>query len=51
MVVFSKFLILNFMDFANSLLEMFGCVSFVHIDAQQCGKLNLQALKCFFVGH
>lgn len=51
MVVFSKFLILNFMDFANSLLEVFGCVSFVHIHAQHCGKLNLQALECFFVGH
>lgn len=47
MVVFSEFLILNFMDFANSLLEVFGCVSFVHIHAQHW-KSQFAGSQMFF---
>ena len=50
MQLFLKF----FLDFkiTNHLVpKVFWCISFVHIQSNNYGKLDLRALKCLFVGY
>lgn len=35
----------------NLVPKIFGCVAFVHLHSQHRDKLDLQALRCFFVGY
>ena len=32
-------------------LKVFGCVSYVHIDSDACGKLDVKSKICFFIGY
>ena len=34
-----------------SFLKVFGCLSYVHIDAATKSKLDLKYRKCFFIGY
>ena len=47
MEVFSKFY-LNFTTSNNLVPRIFGCVSFVHVHAQNWGKFDLRAIRCLY---
>ena len=32
-------------------LKVFGCVSYVQIESNDCSKLDAKARKCFFIGY
>ena len=32
-------------------LKVFGCVSYTHVESNDCSKLDAKARKCFFIGY
>ena len=32
-------------------LRTFGCTAYVHVDAEKSDKLDVEAVKCYFIGY
>ena len=32
-------------------LKVFGCVSYVHVESNDHSKLDVKAMRCFFIGY
>ena len=32
-------------------LEDFGCTAYVHVDPEKIDKLDVKAVKCYFIGY
>ena len=32
-------------------LKVFGCVSYIHVESNDCSKLDAKAKECFFIGY